>query len=331
MARPGPLAAMLVAATMATTVARQAQAAAPTKLDFQRGASAAECPGQEQLRSAVVARLGRDPFASVAPDALHVELTAEEGKLRGHFSLERGGREIGSQTLEATGAPAERRTGHASTICEELIDAVALEVSLVFEAADAREATASAEPPAPPPPVVVSPPPAPELPRPWSLWASAGGRVSVGSWAEAAVGPELGLEARRGPFGLGVDARVDIIPRLDVGSARALLVRPSGSLLPCAHGRWIYGCAVATLGATVVHGVDVGTSREAASPYAAFGGRAGIDLPLGARLHLMTFLELVGVVTPTTVRIDASEEISPTVSSRPWDGAAGIVLAGSIL
>jgi hypothetical protein len=327
--------ASLAAVCVVSIGSAQAHAAAPTKLDFHRAASAQECPAEAQLRAAVVARLGHDPFASEAHDALHVEITTDAGKLRGHFSLERGGREIGSQTLEATGTPAEHKAGHASSICDELVDALALEVALVFEAADATEAKTAAEPPAVSPPAIATAEPAPTRaaapsPLPWSLWGSAGGRASVGSWAEAAVAPQIGVEARRGLFGLGLDLRVDVIPTLDVESARATLVRPSASLLPCAHGRWIYGCAVATLGATVVHGIDVASSREASSPYAALGGRAGLDLPLAARLHLLTFVEMVGVATPTTVRLDASDGVSPTVSSRAWDGAAGILLSGSI-
>jgi hypothetical protein len=132
-------------------------------------------------------------------------------------------------------------------------------------------------------------------------------------------------------MGLGIDGRLDLTSAFDVGpNGSASVMMGRGSLLPCAHARWLFGCAEATFGATVARGVNLASSNSGAAPYAAFGGRAGVDLAMGPRLHLLASLDAVGIATPIIVRVDAGNSPS-SIESRPVDVSTGVALFGPIL
>ena len=114
----------------AVGVSLDANAAPSARLVYARGPGATECPGEEALRQAVAQRVGYDPFFAWAPLTLSVELLGEDGYLRGRIMVEKEGLERGSQVIEA------RRGG----ACAELLQAVALAVTVAFDAATAGRA-----------------------------------------------------------------------------------------------------------------------------------------------------------------------------------------------
>jgi hypothetical protein len=84
-------------------------------------------------------------------------------------------------------------------------------------------------------------------------------------------------------FSLSLEARGDLPIDTEPSRGRIFGVSGvSGSLVPCGHADWFFGCAVATAGG--VWQVRESTGREFARPHAGFGLRAGMEVPLSARL-----------------------------------------------
>ncbi len=56
-----------------------------------------------------------------------------------------------------------------------------------------------------------------------------------------------------------------------------------GTLAPCVHASWFFGCALATLGHVRASAGDAAQPSDGAGPYFGLGGRAGLEIPLLAR------------------------------------------------
>ncbi|WP_437989500.1 hypothetical protein [Sorangium sp. So ce145] len=157
-----------------------------------------------------------------------------------------------------------------------------------------REAAPSVSPDAPPeapasePPRPVAAParptprpgPPPERPR---LQLGAGVLLGAGVTPSVAVGFSGVTGVRWERFSLSLEARGD--RPIDAEPYRGWTIGVSGlsgSLVPCGHADWFFGCAIATAGG--VWHVRESTGRERAVPYAALGLRAGLEVPLSARL-----------------------------------------------
>ena len=340
---------MAVAASLAATaLARPADAAPSARLLYARGPGAETCPDEQGLRHAVAARIGYDPFFPWAALTVSVEITSDAGKLHGRILLETGGIEKGAQTIHEV-----RRDVAGPAGCEELIASIALAVSVALDAE--REATAGAPdvapapPPEPPPALPLPPPsprrlvatkptpavsPAPVSPRKkLSLWVSAGVRGSFGEWQSVAIAPDLLVEARLGRWSLAVEGRYDVpVTTFTIVSGEtASVARWTGSLLPCAHFGWFVPCAVATFGESVATaGGGLANPTSGTGTYLALGARAGLDVPLTARLHLLGTADLVGIVTPANVT-DGTATTTGTVGSNSVEASLGIALFVPIL
>ncbi|WP_437911575.1 hypothetical protein WME73_28400 [Sorangium sp. So ce302] len=155
------------------------------------------------------------------------------------------------------------------------------------------EAAPSVSPGAPPKAPASKPPhpvaaPARPVPRPGPppkrprLQVGAGVLLGAGVAPSVAVGFSGFAGARWERFSLSLEARGDL-PIAEPYRGWTIGVSGlSGSLLPCGHADWFFGCALAMAGA--VWHVDVSTGRELALPYAGLGLRAGLEVPLSARL-----------------------------------------------
>ncbi|WP_437585756.1 hypothetical protein [Sorangium sp. So ce1000] len=148
---------------------------------------------------------------------------------------------------------------------------------------DAPPEAPASEPPHPvaaPARPVPRPGPPPERPR---LQLGAGVLLGAGVAPSVAVGFSGFAGARWERFSLSLEARGDL--PIDAEPYRGRIVGVSGvsgSLVPCGHADWFFGCALATAGG--VWHVRDSTGRERAVPYAALGLRAGLEVPLSARL-----------------------------------------------
>ncbi len=334
---PVVLALLLAAASL--SVSRAAAAGPTARLVYTRGPGAETCPDEGELRRAVAVRVGHDPFSASAPLTVAVEMVAVEGHLRGRIVIETGGIESGSQAIDEA-----RRLGGDRADCEDLLNSIALAVSVAL---DADKVSVAAVPEVPPPPATAVAPPVPATPpevgpdtvpeaKPAvplvlgraprvSLWVAPGVRASFGAWSHVAVAPDLFVEARYRWLGFGVEGRYDLPVTVHVGSNdQATVGRGTGSVVPCAHIRWFTACGVATFGVTQARGaIPTGSALDA--PYVALGGRVGADLALVPRFHLLGTVDLDGILTP--FRIDGG---SATTESFPVEASAGIALLVSI-
>ncbi|WP_437293001.1 hypothetical protein [Sorangium sp. So ce426] len=148
---------------------------------------------------------------------------------------------------------------------------------------DAPPEAPASEPPRPvaaPARLAPRPGPPPERPR---LQVGAGVLLGAGVAPSVAVGFSGVAGLRWERFSLSLEARGDL--PIDTEPYHGRIIEVSGlggSLVPCGHADWFFGCALATAGG--VWHVRESTARERAVPYAALGFRAGLEAPLSARL-----------------------------------------------
>lgn len=200
------LAIAIAVATASSLLARTAAADPPTLRVLDE---AAACPNAAELRAAIVAHLGRDPFGD--PNAPSVDVAIRrEGTMRAEI------------TVATKGAPPRTRTiGDDS--CAELVRAAALVAALAIEE-DAKPSPTPAPPPPPPapPPVVPEPPPDRDAPPA----APSGDSLRRARFvAIASATTAIGLLPAPGP-GIGGALRVRLAPELWL-SARGLYMSPA--------------------------------------------------------------------------------------------------------
>ncbi|WP_437906286.1 hypothetical protein WME95_50195 [Sorangium sp. So ce327] len=287
------------------------------RLSYTRGPGTEGCPEEPSLRQIVASQLGGiDPF--VGDGAWHIEVIIRRKgpAFHGEIALhDRDGRALGRQE-------------HSSAICGVLVEDIGLSLSAIMRPLlPPRPAPGSAPtspPPGPPPrsaprdaappvssdappeapaskppnPVAVParpvprPRPPPDRPR---LQLGAGVLLGAGVAPSVAVGFSGFAGARWERFSLSLEARGDL--PIDGEPYRGWTIAAlSGSLVPCGHADWFFGCALATAG-RVWH-VRESTGRERALPYAALGLRAGLQVPLSARLAV----QLTGDLSINTIR-----------------------------
>ncbi|WP_437278896.1 hypothetical protein WME90_48120 [Sorangium sp. So ce375] len=293
-----PLAASLF---LAAPVALAQLAPRGARLSYTRGPGTEGCPEEPSLRQIAASQLGGvDPF--VRDGAWHVEVVIQRKgtAFQGEIALyDRDGREIGRQE-------------HSSAICGVLVEDIGLALSAVMRpllpprpapesvptSAPPPSAPRGAAPPVSPdapPGALASKPPAPvaaparPAPRPRPppdrprLQLGAGVLLGAGVAPSVAVGFSGFAGARWETFSLSLEARGDL--PIDAEPYRGWTIGVSGlsgSVVPCGHADWFFGCAVATAGG--VWHVRDSTGIEDALPYAALGLRAGLEVLLSARL-----------------------------------------------
>ncbi|WP_437991930.1 hypothetical protein [Sorangium sp. So ce145] len=297
-----PLAASLF---LAAPVALAEEAPRGARLSYTRGSGTEGCPEEPSLREIVASQLGGvDPFVRDGAWRVEVVVQRRGPAFRGEIALhDRDGRALGRQEL-------------SSPICGVLVGDIGLALSAVMRPLlPPRPAPGSAPtsppsgPPPPPAPGDVAPPvppgapprgpaskpsdpvaaparpvrrprPPPDRPR---LQLGAGVLLGAGVAPSVAVGFSGVAGARWERFSLSLEARGDL--PIDAEPYRGRIVEVSGlsgSLVPCGHTDWFFGCALAMAGG--VWQVRASTGREFALPYAALGLRAGLEVPLSARL-----------------------------------------------
>jgi hypothetical protein len=275
----------------------EARASTTARLVYLRGAGTESCPDEGELRDAVAARLGYDPFTPFALDTLFTEVDKNANgfvanvKLVSHENTVRGAR-----TLQTTGP------------CSDLMASLALTISIAIDPmAGTRKGppeglppgerevdTALPSSPRPEEPIAETPaPPAPAPPAPSPPLSFSIGAGLLGG-AGYAPGPGLGFalfaRARLGDASLALEGRADLASGTDVsagGRVQSSLV--AVTLMPCGHVGVLFGCARGSLGRLQAEGLDVTEPGSSGAIWAAAGVRAGAELPLSSvfalRLH----------------------------------------------
>lgn len=297
-----PLAASLF---LAAPMALAQGAPRGARLSYTRGPGTEGCPEEPSLRQIVASQLGGvDPF--VHDGAWHIEVVIQRRgpAFQGEIALhDHDGQALGRQEL-------------SRPICGVLVADIGLSLSIVMRpllpsrpAPGSAPASPPSAPPLPsapgeaaptvsrdaPPKAPASKPPHPvaaparPVPRPRPPPAHPRFQLGAGVLLGAGVAPSVAVGfsgfagARWERFSLSLEARGDL--PIDGEPYRGWTIGVSGvsgSLIPCGHAAWFFGCVLATAGG--VWHVRDSTGREFALPYAALGLRAGLEVPLSARL-----------------------------------------------
>ena len=286
-----------------------AQAAPPrVALHYELGDGAGDCPTRQSLRAKVSERLGYDPFRPASSGAVEVRIRA------------RGARYTGAVKLVGLGErlDGERRVQAEVRGCDELIDALALTVSLALDpdAVDrvkrprrGRDMRVGARPRWGP---VSRPAPRPLAP----LKEASAGELVGGGWAMSArtglvagtspgVSPlaQVGVSYRGPSLGAGLELRAELPTPVEreggeVGG-NVLAVAATG----CVRWGVLRGCAVATVGALMLHSDGVLNARSTALFYGSAGARMGLSLPLSTDLSLEGVLDMEVPMVRARVRL----------------------------
>lgn len=296
-----------------------AHATPSARLVYVRDKGAEDCPDENALRAAVAARLGYDPFFPYAKATLFAEITRDAGTFRARVKLVDEGNVVrGNREIEHKGAK-----------CADLVDAMALTMSIAIdprsltgpvavEPADAPPATDEPPPEQPTPqelepPVVIAdqkPAPAP-APRPGEgphLDVHALGAMWLGAAPGAAGGGLVGFELRYRLFAAMLDARVDGTASTEVDQGGTVSTRFAGAMLaPCFGPEGLRACAVVGVGQLSASARGITTPRDDSSVHALLGARFGVAVPLAGPLHFRGQVDLLGALTPQVLRINAAD------------------------
>ena len=290
-------------------------AAEPVRLVLTVAAGAeGVCPHEPELKDAVIARLGYDPFALDARRVALVDITSEHRQLTARVRLiAQDGVTQGSRELEG-----------GLKDCTELFESVALALAIAidpFSTGERRPPAAAVERPAAAAEPSALPVERPATPEPREV-----GRIGLGLLGAVGSGPsptaglslagELSLRER---FRVGLEARIDLPTSDDGVRGRVVSSLLVADVLAC-YGWRLLACAVLTGGVARVTSTNVDVSQTVFPSFAAAGVRAAFDVVLGRRIAVRPYIEGEVVATRHTLRIDGE----PRFTYAPFMGAAGL-------
>jgi hypothetical protein len=268
--------------------------AAPARLIHTIDKQAANCPDSQELKRAVQALLGYDPWVEPATREVHARVEVVAGALRAKLHLQQGSAApIGSRTLEAR-----------LKECRELTDAMALAISLAIDPL--------AVPRTPP----RSSPRKPRL-RGAKLRLDLGGHLALGAAPEPTGGGRVALSLAWSRFSLGVGGRLDAPASAQLQAGRVSAHFVGGSMEVCGQYRWWFGCGILAIGALRGEGAELRQARTVWLPLVAPGLRSGAALHITPRFGARLFGELDFTALGARF-MDVSEKVefwqTPTVS-----------------
>ncbi len=296
-----------------------ARAPAKARLSYTLGAGASDCPSRNLLRDAVKRRLGYDPFDPAAGPEVAVELAAAGPRLTASVRfLDAQGQQTGLRVVEAAGA-----------YCLELVDVVALAVSLALDPVAAQRAHRPRRGREPETPVDRrgGEPGGAESAADGSTAAALdpaalatvppvlGGAlyldllVALGAAPAPSVGLVVGGALRSERWSIGLELRADLPASKAAAGARVATHLVVGSLLPCVHFGPLAGCAVVSAGAVFARAAGFEGARGGESPFVAGGARAAFEWPLFGD----------GAAGSLAIRVSA-ELLFPVTRSALWLG-----------
>lgn len=306
-----------------TTTARAAPSA---RLVYVREKGAEECPDEAAVRAAVSTRLGYDPFSPDAQATLFAEVTREASTYHARIKL----------VDDANVVRGARELDHTGPRCADLVDAMALTISIAI---DPRSLTGPAPEPEPAPALPTAPAPAPvpgpaapppaaaaapaPVPVPLELVASLSPTVSFGSAPAPAVGLVGGVGVAHRPFGVWLEARGDLPASRDVTLGTVSTSFVAGTIAPCLLRGVFFGCGVVTAGRLVAEARGIRAPRTDHALHALAGARLGVAEPLTNTLDLRVNVDVFYTLTPQLLRIDARDAYElPRLSAQVGLGLA---------
>ena len=272
------------------------------RLDYQRVPGVVNaCPDEEAFRHMVgVFNKGEDPFTADAADVLRVTLDQRGAAYHTTIAV------LGPDGVQR-GAAEE----HTLRTCPEAAREAASTAYLVVAPFTFPSPPAPSSPPppttAPPRPAPLPPPPPPA--RRVFVQLGAGGGLVVGFSPNpsAGFGGLVGVRLLGSPsWSFSAEARADLdtagelVALADGTSASPRAGFAGGSLAPCVHASWFFGCALATLGHVRTAAGEDAQPQGGDAFYFGLGGRAGLEIPivaLPARPAFAVQLAADGLVT----------------------------------
>lgn len=338
---PRPSLAVVLASIGFASPAR-ADGGADIELRYTRAAGAERCPDEAGLRDAVLAHLGYNPFVEGGARKIVVNITRRGKGLTAQIDrIDEHGAIAGTRTVDSTAVG-----------CRELASSVALAVTIAIDplyGSPLRPPTPPESSPEriPPPARLARTEPTAEapssLPPPPSARKETSAheetlRVNVGAGVVGALGaapsPSIGatgeLRVRARSFSVGAGFRLDAPASGTANGASGGRIASSllvGSLVPCAHFGRFAVCASAHIGALSGNASEVARTERHSTFFSAAGGRVAMAVPFGNLFALGVYVEALGTLTPTTLRIDRRE----AWSIPPASAAVGLQATANVL
>lgn len=284
--------------------------AVPTsKLTYVRGPGAEQCPAEPELRAAVAKRVGYDPFF---PHANRTVVATVESVPKLRFAAK-------ARVLDADGKLVGERTLDPMSDCGEVVQSLALAISVALDDLDAAQVEPPAEappPPSPPPASAPAPPdepaPPPEPPRerdtpPVRLRLTAGTSGVLGVGPAPAFAFVAGGGVRRAAWSASVEGHVHLPTTEALAGGGSLTTDfASGTFVPCLHVDITPAprlCWTVTLGSFRSETEQVTAPARASALVTTTGPRLGLDAPLGDHVGIYLQLDVAGVLTRHTVEL----------------------------
>jgi hypothetical protein len=300
-------------------------------LTYAPDADIERCPTAPELKDAVAARVGYDPFDGArapGPDAARREVVVAVHR--------RGAGIVG--VLELRGPrPGTRELVSPNGDCRELLDALAVAIAIGIDPASLTRPPGeppppAAAPPSPSPAPVPAPAPLGSAPPPEADRAPAAPpkepvEVKLGAGPVVLFG-ELPATAPAIAVGLGVrwkwlEPTVEGIGTLPValdargGQGRVTASLIAAALVPCGHADVFFGCVGVTFGALRGEGELVGSARRGSQFYSGASGRAGAELAISRTVWVRAYAEAVAALTHIALQLAAQDVWRvPSVAAR---------------
>lgn len=314
-------------ATLAANVAARASDRAHARLAY--SPDVARCPSDRELRDAVAARLGYDPFEGPSgPRSVDVSVSIQQGP---------AGRIDGSLSIRGV------REGHRELSsprgdCREVVDALAVAIAIGLDPSTLTRSEgglpplpppARAEPawqaPLPPPPSHVERPRPPPVERAaTSVRLGAGPTVLFGELPAVAPGLAVAASLRWRAFESVIEglATLPVTHSFRPGRITASLL--TASFLPCGHVDWFFACGGVSVGSLAGEGNAIAFPLHGSRFYSSFSARIGAEHALGSSVWVRGYAEAVTPLSRVTLQL-GGEDVwrMPSVGAR-LGVAAGI-------
>ncbi|WP_437731190.1 hypothetical protein [Sorangium sp. So ce1335] len=318
-----------------------------TRLSYTRGPGAEGCPDEQALRDVVAAQLGgTDPFVDGGGRLIEVVLGRKGRDFLGAIALyDADGRRLGGQELTSASCGA---------LVEDVGTALVIVLRPARAAREPAPPSPAPPPPAPPPPAPSEPAPpettsstAPESsprapipalappcqpcqpaaparpaerPGPSLAWprfqVGLGALIADGIAPAPAVGFSASVGARWEAFSLSLEGGWHLPVAAEPYRGRVYGVSwLGGSVVPCGHVAWFFGCGLVTAG-RVRHFGMLNVVREALWPHTGLGLRGGVEVPFSYHLAARLTGELVANLVRPTLHLHGGQSFSVAGTSK---------------
>ena len=303
------------------------------------------CPNRQAVMNAVASRLGYEPWNSRATTVVRVTV-GHHGMLL-TARIQRFGK----------GTPGGGARDYTSSDCVELIERVALYVSVLIDPLSvsrqgpaislrqpsSRPASRAVHlPPPPPPPRPVPPLQKPAEPEPGPtvhektypvhFSSSIAGHLALGTMPAVTGGLTVQARLRWRSLSIAAEGRIDLPVTVDVGGPSVESMFAAGTLVPCVHYRWLAGCGLITAGTLRASGHNFATDARQTFPFVAGGVRAEFEYPVFSILSLRLFTDLLFPFTYITLQgTGQGDEDLEFWTTPPVSGAFGLAVVGVFL